>query len=90
MVLYRLEKDAKGFFKKHDILLLYSKTSGYKFNQVTIPHKSGLHDTGKVETFGRVRKEQIPEEQIEEIKMLEERGKTLEDWWIGYLGYRKI
>lgn len=75
-------KTPKAFSKKHDILLLYSKTSGYKFNQVTIPHKSGLHDTGKVETFGRVRKEQIPEEQIEEIKMLEERGKTLEDWWI--------
>jgi len=75
-------KTPKAFSKKHDILLLYSKTSGYKFNQLTIPHKSGLHDTGKVETFGRVRKEQIPEEQIEEIKMLEERGKTLEDWWI--------
>ncbi len=75
-------KTPKAFSKKHDILLLYSKTSGYKFNQLTIPHKSGLHDTGKVETFGRVRKEQIPEEQIEEIKILEERGKTLEDWWI--------
>ncbi|MEW6409982.1 MAG: site-specific DNA-methyltransferase [Nitrospirota bacterium] len=75
-------KTPKAFSKKHDILLFYSKTSGYKFNQLTIPHKSGLHDTGKVETFGRVRKEQIPEEQIEEIKMLEERGKVLEDWWI--------
>lgn len=46
---------------------------------MTVPHKSGLHDTGIVETFGRLRGERIPQEQIKE---LEERGKLLEDWWV--------
>ena len=36
----------------------------------------------KLKHLGECEKEQIPKEQIEEIKMLEERGKTLEDWWI--------
>ena len=72
-------KTPRAFSRKHDIILLYSKNQNYTFNQITIPHKSGLHDTGLVETFGKVREKQFSEEQIEE---LEERGKILEDWWI--------
>jgi DNA modification methylase len=73
-------KTPKAFSRKHDIIFLYSKDSqNYKFNQLTIPHKSGLHDTGQVETFGRKREQPVAEQQIKE---LEERGKVLEDWWI--------
>jgi len=75
-------KTPKAFSRKHDIILLYSKTSDYKFNQLTIPHKSGIHDTGQVETFGRLREGKITKEQLEEIKELEQRGKVLEDWWL--------
>ena len=75
-------KTPKAFSRKHDIILFYSKTNQYIFNQLTIPHKSGLHDTGQVETFGTLREKQISEDQIKEIKKLEERGKILEDWWI--------
>jgi len=75
-------KTPKAFSRKHEIILFYSKTPSYKFNQLTIPHKSGIHDTGQVETFGGLRKGQISQEQIEGIKKLEERGKVLEDWWI--------
>jgi len=75
-------KTPKKFSRKHDVILFYTKTDDYIFNQQTIPHKSGLHDTGQVETFGRLRKDKISQEQIEEIRKLEERGKILEDWWI--------
>jgi len=74
-------KTPRAFSRKHDTIFFYSKTDNYKFNQLTIPHKSGLHDTGQVETFGRLRKEEVSQEQIEEIRKLEERGKILEDWW---------
>lgn len=75
-------KTPKAFSRKHEIIFFYSKTPNYKFNQLTIPHKSGIHDTGQVETFGGLREGQISQEQIEGIKKLEQRGKVLEDWWI--------
>jgi DNA modification methylase len=75
-------KTQRAFSRKHDIILLYSKSQYYIFNQLTIPHKSGLHDTGQVETFGRLRKDGISQNQVREISQLEERGKQLEDWWI--------
>jgi len=75
-------KTPKAFSRKHDIILLYSKSQNYIFNQLTVPHKSGIHDTGQVETFGRLRKEQVSQEQIDEIKKLEKKGKQLEDWWL--------
>jgi len=75
-------KTPNAFSRKHDIILFYSKTNQYIFNQLAIPHKSGLHDTGQVETFGTLREKRISEDQIKEIKKLEERGKILEDWWI--------
>jgi len=75
-------KTPKAFSRKHDIILLYSKSQNYIFNQLTVPHKSGIHDTGQVETFGRLRKEQVSQEQIDEIEKLERKGKQLEDWWI--------
>ena len=75
-------KIPRAFSRKHDIILLYSKTQNYTFNQLTVPHKSGLHDTGLVETFGRLREGRVSQEQIEEISKLEDRGKVLEDWWI--------
>jgi adenine-specific DNA-methyltransferase len=74
-------KTLKAFSRKHDIILFYSKTQDYIFNRLTVPHKSGIHDTGLVKTFGELR-EQVSQEQIEKIKELEERGKVLEDWWI--------
>jgi len=71
-------KTQRAFSRKHEVILLYSKTADYIFNQLTVPHRSGLHDTGLVETFGRSRGERISQE---EIKRLEKRGKILEDWW---------
>jgi len=75
-------KTPKKFSRKHDVIFFYTKTGHYIFNQQSIPHKSGLHDTGQVETFGRLRKDKVSQEQMQEIRKLEERGKILEDWWI--------
>ncbi|MGQ9598818.1 MAG: DNA methyltransferase, partial [Anaerolineae bacterium] len=74
-------KTPRSFSRKHDTILFYAKTENYRFNQLTIPHKSGIHDTGQVETFGRLRNKKATQEQIEAITALEERGKVLEDWW---------
>jgi site-specific DNA-methyltransferase (adenine-specific) len=75
-------KTPKKFSRKHDVIFFYTKTGHYIFNQQSIPHKSGLHDTGQVETFGRLRKDKVSQEQMQEIRKLEKRGKILEDWWI--------
>ncbi len=75
-------KTPKTFSRKHDVILFYSKSSQYTFNQLTMPHKSGLHDTGRVETFGTIRERRVSKKQMEEIQKLEKRGKVLEDWWI--------
>jgi len=40
-------KTPKAFSRKHDTVFLYSRMEKkHIFNQLTIPHKSGLHDTG--------------------------------------------
>ena len=61
--------------RKHDNILLYSKTSNYVFKQPRIEHKSGVHNTGQI--FGAM------DDGDESIKDdLEKKGKKLEDWWI--------
>ena len=67
-------KSPKAFSKKHDTILIYSKTQDYIFNEQRVPHKSGVHNTGQV--FGSFK-----EKDEEKKKQLEERGKLLEDWW---------
>ncbi len=76
-------KAPKAFSRKHDIIFLYSKsTQNYTFNPQKIPHKSGIHDTGEVEAFGRCKEGRLSEEHFQGIKELEKKGKQLEDWWI--------
>ncbi|MEI7615226.1 MAG: site-specific DNA-methyltransferase [Actinomycetota bacterium] len=68
-------KSPRAFSKKHDVILFFSKSDSYKFNEQRVPHKSGVHNTGQV--FGSM------DEGDEETKeMLERRGKLLEDWWV--------
>jgi len=75
-------KTPRAFARKHDVILFYVKTDKYKFNQITISHKSGLHDTGKVGLYGSDRDNKEIEKRDEELKKLEKKGKILEDWWI--------
>ena len=62
--------------RKHDNILLYSKSEGHVFNQPYVPHKSGVHTpsgafgaNGNGDNNGASKKE------------LENKGKALEDWW---------
>ncbi len=71
-------KTKKAFSRKHDIILFYTKSLDYIFNEQRIPHKSGLHNVGQV----FMTKEELEEEKIEKVKELEMKGKLLEDWWI--------
>ena len=68
-------KSPKAFARKHDVILFYTKSDSYNFNQPRVPHKSGVHNTGQV--FG---KEEEGSESIREE--LEAQGKVLEDWWM--------
>ncbi|OIN96991.1 hypothetical protein AUJ66_04660 [Candidatus Desantisbacteria bacterium CG1_02_38_46] len=61
------------FPKKHDIILRYSKTEQFTFNQPRSPHKSGVHDT-RGTALAYTGKEI-------DVKKLEEKGKAMEDWW---------
>lgn len=59
--------------RKHDTILFYSKTADNYFQSPRIPHKSGVHNTGKL--FGGT------EENSDVKKELEGLGKKVEDWW---------
>jgi len=65
----------KIYPKKHDIILFYTKSNNYIFNTPRIPHKSGLHNTGQVFKKNY-------EDKKEEIELMEQKGKKVEDWWI--------
>jgi len=67
-------KSGNYFPRKHDNILLYSKTDKCKFNPVYISHKSGLHNIGQVFSS--------EEEREEAVRELEAKGKQVEDWWI--------
>ena len=68
-------KSPKAFSRKHDIILSYSKSNDYKFNEQRIPHKSGVHNTGQVFGDFLSTDPKLKEE-------MEKQGKLLEDWWI--------
>ena len=65
----------RNFVRKHDTILVYSKTNEYIFNteQLRVPYKKSTAVSGKSSFTGNT-----PEEKIKE---LDERGKLLEDWW---------
>ena len=63
----------KDFPKKHDVILRYSKTKNYTFNGFFIPHKSGLHNTGKI--F------KSKNNDTKTVINIEKRGKQIEDFW---------
>jgi len=60
--------------RKHDNLIFYAKGKPV-FTQPRIAHKSGVHNTGQV--FGGSASDASELKQ----KEMEERGKSLEDWW---------
>ncbi len=66
----------KDFQRKHDIILRYTKTSNFTFNQQYIPYKSGIHVKKEGEVYAY--KGTIKESKAIEY---EERGKPVEDWW---------
>ena len=74
---------SRNFTRKHDDILLYSKTSSYIFNTEScrIAYKKSTASSGKTSFTGNT-----PEEKIKE---LDERGKLVEDWWkdIAGIGY---
>ena len=65
----------RNFVRKHDTILIYSKTNEYIFNteQLRVPYKKSTSVSGKSSFTGNT-----PEEKIKE---LDARGKLLEDWW---------
>jgi DNA modification methylase len=68
-------KSPNSFSRKHDMILIYSKTNNYVFNEQRIPHKSGVHNTGQVFASS--------EQANPDLKtMMEQNGKLLEDWWV--------
>lgn len=66
----------RNFVRKHDHILLYTKSENYIFNPQFIEYKSGIHVSkeGVVKTFGGGEKESKAGE-------IEQRGKPAEDWW---------
>lgn len=62
-----------SFSRKHDNILLYSKSNQKTFNLQYIEHKSGLHNTGQV--FGAT------DGDSQKVEQMEQRGKKCEDWW---------
>jgi len=66
----------RNFQRKHDIILRYSKSESYIFNQQFVPYKSGIHVSKEGEILaykGTVK----PSRALE----YEQRGKPIEDWW---------
>ena len=66
-------KNDKGFVKKHDSIIYYSKSYLHNHNVQRIKHKSGIHNTGKF--LGKINEVKGLKEQLESS------GKRLEDWW---------
>ena len=73
----------KGFPRKHDNLLFYSKTKGQNvFNKdaVRVPHQRQTLSSGATGMAGGNRSfEEIRAKEAESL----ERGKVPEDWWVG-------
>lgn len=66
--------DGENFPDKHQTILRYTKSDDWIFNEINIPHKSGVHDT-KGTAMGYTGKTVDTEE-------MKEKGKSLEDWWV--------
>ena len=58
--------------KKHDVILFYTKSDKYKFNNQFVPYAKTNKNNGKTSVVGY-------SENIAEI--LDERGKSVEDYW---------
>lgn len=66
-----IQKEGKYFPKKHDIILMYSKSEKYNFNTQYIPYKKSNKNNG------------VKSENWEEkYKEFDNRGKAVEDYWI--------
>lgn len=65
----------KNFKRKHDVILLYSKSKNYTFNPQYIPYKK-LNATKKLSHGSKKLSTK------EDRELLLRRGKEVEDWWI--------
>jgi DNA modification methylase len=65
------------FPRKHDTIFFYAKGKEHIWNPPHIPHKSGLHNVGKI-----FNKQETDAETAQEVANLESLGKKIEDWWI--------
>ena len=66
-----IQKEGKYFPKKHDVILMYSKSENYNFNTQYIPYKKSNKNNG------------VKSDNWEEkYKEFDNRGKAVEDYWI--------
>ena len=66
-----IQKEGKYFPRKHDVILLYSKSDDYTFNTQYIPYKKSNKNKG------------VKSEDWEtKYKEFDKRGKAVEDYWI--------
>ena len=66
-----IQKEGKYFPRKHDVILLYSKSDDYTFNTQYIPYKKSNKNNG------------VKSEDWEtKYKEFDKRGKAVEDYWI--------
>ena len=66
-----IQKEGKYFPRKHDVILLYSKSDDYTFNTQYIPYKKSNKNNG------------VKSEDWEtKYKEFDKRGKSVEDYWI--------
>jgi DNA modification methylase len=63
----------RDFPRKHDVILRYSKSNEWTFNEILVPYKSGVHDT-RGTALGYQGKRV-------NVKEFETKGKLIEDWW---------
>jgi DNA modification methylase len=66
----------KGFPQKHDTIWRYSKSDIFTFCPIRIPHKSGIHNKGTIH-----KKTTYSEESDMLLRLKEQEGKIVEDWW---------
>jgi len=63
----------RDFPRKHDVILRYSKSNEWTFNEILVPYKSGVHDTRGTALGYQGKKVNVKE--------FETKGKLIEDWW---------
>ena len=66
-----IQKEGKYFPRKHDVILLYTKSDDYTFNTQYIPYKKSNKNNGVKSENWEIK-----------YKEFDERGKAVEDYWV--------